>query len=222
MQEFSQLTFNNSKKWMHIHGDWRRPHIDGAYEIFWDDDTLFGQIIPRPSSEQVSEFYELDHYYTHGTTVKPRQGSTGFIRKLLSHLAWKADHGIEIDQDCREQTLGKEPLSILEIGCGSGKHLDILKSLGHTVVGVEPDAKALTQAANAGLEVWKGTAERLPKEVWNKTFDVVIFMHVLEHCLDPIAAITNAKKLLSKDGICIAEVPNCSPSAPMGSIIPIA
>ena len=39
-------------------------------------------------------------------------------------------------------------------------------------------------------------------------FDVVVFMHVLEHCADPTAAIENALTLLRPGGRVVAEVPN--------------
>jgi SAM-dependent methyltransferase len=84
----------------------------------------------------------------------------------------------------------------------------MLAALGHSVVGVEPDPAAAAVARRAGHHVYDGTAESLPPELSAESFDVVIFMHVLEHCIDPFGAIRNAVGVLRNDGLVVAEVPN--------------
>ena len=59
------------------------------------------------------------------------------------------------------------------------------------------------------MTVFDGTAEELPTEVQNKKYNVVLMSHVLEHCLDINAAISNVRKVLKSGGVFIVETPNC-------------
>jgi len=62
-------------------------------------------------------------------------------------------------------------------------------------------------AGDAG-EIFNGTAEMLPVELADRSFDAVLLSHVLEHCSDPSNAIRNALTLLSPTGTLVIEVPN--------------
>lgn len=62
-------------------------------------------------------------------------------------------------------------------------------------------------AGNFG-EVFEGTAEALPCVARERQFDVVLLSHVLEHCIDPVAALLNVKRLLATGGVTIIELPN--------------
>ena len=81
------------------------------------------------------------------------------------------------------------------------------KEAGYQTFGIEPDPIARLRAIEAG-EIFDGTAENPPKAILNRKFDIVQMSHVLEHCIDPFAAIANAKQMLAKDGTLIIEVPN--------------
>lgn len=191
--------------WKIIPLDWRRPGVVGSHQIFWDRQREYGQVLPRPDLATVASFYEVEEYYTHKTAAMLQPGLFG---RALRHLAWRRDKGIEPNSDWWKRVLGNKPLRILEVGCGDGSNMRVLSSLGHEVVGVEPDTAARVNAHAAGFEVYAGTAETLPAEVVGKTFDVVFFMHVLEHCLDPEAAIQSARSVLNEGGKIVAEVPN--------------
>src|SRR6266850_3384010 len=75
-------------------------------------------------------------------------------------------------------------------------------------VGVEPDPTARRVAAERGLEVYAGTAEELPPEIRHRAFDIVVFSHVLEHCLEPIRALQIAASRLKPNGVTVVETPN--------------
>jgi 2-polyprenyl-3-methyl-5-hydroxy-6-metoxy-1,4-benzoquinol methylase len=49
----------------------------------------------------------------------------------------------------------------------------------------------------------------MPEELLDsRRFNVVVMRHVLEHCLDPMTALLNAKSLLKRKGRLIIDVPN--------------
>jgi SAM-dependent methyltransferase len=181
-----------------------------SWSIFWHDQEGYGQVLPRPDPEDVAEYYNVEAYYTHEAFPEESQpgAEMGFLHRVLTHLAWRADQGCDPDGHWWQKVLGTESKRILEIGCGSGGNLSTLQSLGHSAVGVEPDVSARARALENGHEVYPGTAEALPDGVKDRAYDVIVFMHVREHCWDPIKAIENARNLLTADGMIIAEVPN--------------
>ncbi|ARE42548.1 3-demethylubiquinol 3-O-methyltransferase (plasmid) [Rhodovulum sp. P5] len=208
MALFPDISEYSSETWMRVPGDWRRPAVDERYTVLWDRARKYGQVSPRPAAADVPAFYEIQDYYTHSGTALSAGATRTIGQKALEHLAWRADRGTEPDARWWAEILGDAPRRILEIGCGNGTNLTTLAALGHDVTGVEPDPAAREVARKAGFEVHPGTAEALPDRLAGETFDAVVFMHVLEHCVDPAAAMGNAVGLLGTGGLLIAEVPN--------------
>jgi SAM-dependent methyltransferase len=177
-----------------------RPSDIRDYEVHWCDACALGRIAGDFTPLQVGQFYDVD-YYTHGGpptgTEMPR-----LPQKIAIHLAWRADRG----SDFTASDLGNIG-TVCDIGCGSGSRLAALKESGNRVQGVEPDPKA-REIASKICTVHDGTAELLPNDISKHSFDAVIMMHVLEHCIDPIAAVSNVKSILKDCGKFIMEVPN--------------
>ena len=97
--------------------------------------------------------------------------------------------------------------SVCDLGCGNGTFLAGMAALGFDAVGVEPDDAARGPARARGLDVRPGTAEHLPPDL-HGPFDAVVLTHVLEHCLDPLRALANARALLKPAGTLLCETPN--------------
>jgi len=97
---------------------------------------------------------------------------------------------------------------VLDIGCGTGGFGESLKRIqGCEVWGVEPDEEAAHAASGLLDRVFSGFfAEelRLPEGY----FDCIFFNDVLEHMIDPGAALKLADKLLAEDGSIVASIPN--------------
>jgi 2-polyprenyl-3-methyl-5-hydroxy-6-metoxy-1,4-benzoquinol methylase len=208
MRQFSNIDPAVAKSWLLVPGDWRRPAVADSYKLLWDSSRSYGQLWPRPSHSDVAAFYDLDAYYTHHTGKNASNQKIGLRQKVQTKLSWWSDKGVDACADWWKDVLGAKKLRILEVGCGNGANLSIFQALGHECVGVEPDAKALDVARSQGHEVYAGTAENLPDELADDRFDVVVFMHVLEHCIHPSLAVKNATNLLNPGGLFVAEVPN--------------
>jgi SAM-dependent methyltransferase len=165
-----------------------------------------GFIDPLPSSSEVAGFYELDRYYTQGASHIPDL-RPGVGDRLLAKFTWTFDRGVDIRESL--QNLPLQPGSaVCEIGCGHANNLILLKSLGHRVLGVDPDPKAIAQAAANGIEVVAGTGEDLPERLGVGHFDLVVMSHSLEHCIDPALAVRNVHQILRPGGLFLCEVPN--------------
>jgi 2-polyprenyl-3-methyl-5-hydroxy-6-metoxy-1,4-benzoquinol methylase len=101
----------------------------------------------------------------------------------------------------------KEKGRILDIGCGRGVFLNIMKKSGWTVAGTEYDRMtAESIGKNYNVHVVTGN----PKD-WGfplGSFDVVTMNHVLEHMSAPEIAIEECSRLLAKGGFLVVAVPN--------------
>ena len=95
---------------------------------------------------------------------------------------------------------------LLDVGCGDGASLALLKHAGWDVWGVEMNAQAAARAAQAGARVFTGSFEEAPLPA--ESFDIIRMWHVLEHVDDPRVVIDKAVRLLAPGGELIIGVPN--------------
>lgn len=163
-------------------------------------------VYPRPSPGEVVNFYKLDRYYTHGRSHFEQVSATARDR-VLTKLAWMLDRGQKVTIDLMLSKFDR-PGSVCDIGCGSGQWLTKFIEHGWCATGVEPDPDSTDQLYDRGLDVHAGTAEALPAAIVGRQFDLVIMSHVLEHCLDPAAALDGAVRLLKPGALLLVEVPN--------------
>jgi 2-polyprenyl-3-methyl-5-hydroxy-6-metoxy-1,4-benzoquinol methylase len=96
---------------------------------------------------------------------------------------------------------------LLDVGCGSGTYLKLMRDLGWQVRGVELDEGAVRTARKAKLDVRQGTMDDLDPEV-DGLFDVVTVGHVIEHTHDPVAALRAACSVLKPGGMLWIGTPN--------------
>ena len=194
------------RPWMTIARDWRRPEVMESWTLWWSDAGQYGQVYPRPDPAAIRAFYDLSDYYTHaGPASQPRHNR---LTRLMLSLAWRMDRSCRADAAYWQAVLPAG--AALEIGCGHGDRLQEIAPFVDSGIGVEPDARARAQAAAQGIAALDGTAEDLPAEVLAQRFDIILFMHVLEHCASPEKALAQAAGLLSDSGVMVIEVPNNS------------
>ena len=92
---------------------------------------------------------------------------------------------------------------ILDVGCGDGLLLDRLAAWGEAE-GVESDATTLSPAA-AGRRIHLGPFDESYRP--GRTFDLILFLDVLEHLDDPTAALRRARELLAPGGTIFVSLP---------------
>ena len=89
----------------------------------------------------------------------------------------------------------------LDVGAGNGAWVGLLNACGFEAVGIDPYA-----AGSAAGPVLKYALEDAPFE--KTSFDLISFMHVLEHTRDPAVTLKTAHQLLKPGGLLVIEVPN--------------
>ncbi len=99
--------------------------------------------------------------------------------------------------------------TILDVGCGPGAFGAYLKSVDPTksIWGVEPVALFADQARRYYDQVLVGT---FPEALahGDRRFDCIVFNDVLEHMVDPWAALRASAPFLSEDATIVASIPN--------------
>lgn len=98
--------------------------------------------------------------------------------------------------------------SLLEVGCGSGMYLDLMRALGwRRVVGVDISYKAIQQAKDVlDIEAYCGNLE--DPQLEGNSFDAVSLSHTLEHVPDPMAFLREVNRLMRPGGRLAVIVPN--------------
>jgi SAM-dependent methyltransferase len=101
--------------------------------------------------------------------------------------------------------LPSESLAV-DIGCGVGSNLKILRSVGFKVIGLDRSIYALTLARRReGVSLLAGDLNKLP--IKTKSVGLIIAMDILEHLEDDLKGISEFHRALRKGAILLLTVP---------------
>ncbi len=95
---------------------------------------------------------------------------------------------------------------LLDIGCSNGEFMWLAKKAGFDTSGVELNKRTADIARNNGLDVFCGTLDEgaFP----SGSFDYIYMGDLIEHVSDPLATLSEAKRLLRPGGTIIIVTPN--------------
>jgi SAM-dependent methyltransferase len=149
---------------------------------------------PRPSASDLGVIYPSTYYTLVGT------GSiVGRLRRT-----WEGKKvGVY------RQALGAGKKRILDVGCGDGRFLEVLRDFGSPdweLVGVDFDPLAVERCRARGFDAIAKRVEDLSTD--DGTFDAVIMLQLIEHVEDPVAMARRAFALLRPGGVFVVETPN--------------
>jgi SAM-dependent methyltransferase len=181
------------------------------FGIYWSRSFSYGRLWPEPTATELSAFYEDYNYslYLSGKKVEPTNEAVDetIISRLAIKFAWLNDHGVN-DPLPTILALSPNAKTACDIGCGGGIYLEKMRSVGAKPTGLDPSAKSEKALAEKDIEFFFGTAEHLPLELQGREFDIVSMFQSLEHCRDPVSAVSNAASILTPDGLLVIDVPN--------------
>ena len=142
----------------------------------------------RPTAEELDRIYP-DHYHAFAFT----EDRFGFVysvrRRLEARRLLRAFRSLPPDA------------RIVDVGCGDGFHLDLLREFGPpgwTVEGVDLDDRAIAAARRRGLTVHRGRVEDvgLPEG----EFHAALLVQTVEHLADPASVLAAVRRLLVPGG----------------------
>jgi 2-polyprenyl-3-methyl-5-hydroxy-6-metoxy-1,4-benzoquinol methylase len=149
-------------------------------------------IVPLPDAGTLAKYYDED-YYGPGESkfIGPVESISWLFRFLRARVVK------------RIQPWGR----ILDVGCGRGVMLKVMKQWGYCVDGIELDTAAAQRAEkNIGQKVYHHLDQLAVGDA--RQYEVICFWHSLEHLQDPHQALQIAQQLLKPGGILIIAAPN--------------
>jgi SAM-dependent methyltransferase len=152
---------------------------------------------PLPTPEALADTYrrdDLPHAYekAHGQAyVLGDREAPAYAHERLGDL---------------ERLLGG-PGRLLDVGAARGVFLNLARSRGWDVTGIELSIEAMRAARGAfGLELIPSTVEEAGFR--DGSFDAVHMSHVLEHLPSPVGTLREIHRILRPGGVLMIEVPN--------------
>ena len=143
---------------------------------------------PRPEISEFETIYPSD-YHAFDFSEK----DFGIVYKIRSRLeakrllSWCED----LPQEAR----------ILDVGCGDGFHLKLLKKYGNknwTLEGVDLDKRAVEMAGKADLKIHPGSIEAI--DLPENYYDLVFMIQTIEHLENPVEILSAIKSVLKPGG----------------------
>lgn len=148
---------------------------------------------PRPTKEEIGDFYLSPDYTSH---VKEAKGLNDHIYHFIRKLAIRNKFKL-----IRPYHSGG---NVLDLGCGTGDFLAFLMTKGYSCLGIEPNPQAQAIAKSKNLNV----ISHLSDIATSHLFDVITLWHVLEHVHNPKETLETLHKITAKDGTIIIAVPD--------------
>lgn len=186
---------------------------------------------PCTVREDIGKLYPENYHFTHTEPAVGIQRANGFAQsaKLAILKHYYGYEGLTAGADSKMGTwfgwlsglLGPVRLRagrttrflkaqkggrLLDVGCGNGGFLNLMKSLGWDCEGIDPDPIAVEVARRAGHKVQQGSLEDL--QLPEAHYDAVALSHVMEHFLQPGIAMERIARTLRPGGVFVSISPN--------------
>lgn len=163
---------------------------------------------PRLSLKERKKYYPSNTYYSYSSVTNNSIFET--IRSyLIRHIGNPslASRFLEIFIKVPAMPSGT-PGRILDVGCGSGNTLHLLRSVGWKCYGLDIDATAISIARKRGIKNASLGSDEDMQKYPDGFFDAIRLYHVIEHVDDPVRCLSLAFRKLKKGGEIIIGTPN--------------
>lgn len=159
------------------------------------------RLYPQPPPSELSQYYPPNYWF------RPEEGAAAYLEETYRRLVLH-DHVQFVRRAIEEAALPESghPL-VLDVGCGGGLFLRMLREQGHRVLGLDfsLDAAGVAWKRNSVPAICGSlTQAPLPRE----SCSVITMFHVMEHLYDPAGYLDAAHRLLKPDGRLVVQVPN--------------
>ncbi len=184
--------------------------LPGAFTLVKCHGCSAASLFPLLSETQVAPYYPPKKYYAYDS-----QGRKSFFTVLRTFLI-RAKKRLTPLGNILTILLPSVPAipdpihhgKILDVGCGVGDTLILLKEFGWETFGIDIDEEAVAAAKKRGVDHVRVGFYQDISSYPDHYFDAVRLYHVIEHLDDPIRCLRLIKKKLKKDGQLIIGTPN--------------
>lgn len=154
---------------------------------------------PQPTPDELRQYYPENYWFAPDRSVVARLEEMYRRTVLRGHVRFVA------------RALRGSPARgpLLDVGCGGGLFLAMMRQRGFRVVGLDNSREAATVAwRHHQVPAVAADLERAP--FCPGTFAGIAMSHVLEHLPDPCAYLSAAHRLLAPEGRLVIFVPNAA------------
>ena len=151
---------------------------------------------PRPTNDNLPDFYKSINYISHSDTKK------GFVSQVY-HLVRK----YTLNQKLKMLKANVAVGNLIDYGCGTGTFLKQANAKGWNSFGTEPDEGA-RELSNSNKKLAFENKQELNAFDPLITFNAITLWHVLEHVTDLPETLNFFKQKLNPNGVLIIAVPN--------------
>ena len=151
---------------------------------------------PRPGPDELRRYYPESYWFA------PEPGAAGRLEEAYRRFVLR-DHLGFVRRALKDA--GEEG-PVLDVGCGGGLFLRMLKEDGTRVAGMDFSARAASIAWRGGVPAMCANLPTAPLRP--ASCAAITMFHVLEHLEDPYAYLEAARALLKPQGRLIVQVPN--------------
>jgi len=103
----------------------------------------------------------------------------------------------------------KPESEVLDVGCGSGSLMQLLRDRAHCrCTGIDISTVSINIIREQGFEGYVTKLPNLPPEILSRKFDFVIAAEVFEHLNKPEKTLMSLQKIVKPGGKLVATVPN--------------
>ncbi len=169
--------------------------------------------VPMPGAEQITTFYPDDYeQYQPERSKQLKNIEKGALRAVFGyrHLEAPCIYILAGQLLGRLKYRNAPPFrdghQALDIGCGNGKFLVKLRTLGWEVQGVEFNAGAVEVCRVSGLNVFHGDLQSAGFP--DASFDMVSARHLIEHLPDPNSFMSEVARILKPGGYLYIRTPS--------------
>ncbi len=164
----------------------------------FDDGRSFTTRPSQPAPVEVTEDHQLDAVYS---ALEDRfRGSREEIQQRNKHYL----------PHIKRAVANTGAASIVDIGCGRGEWLELLKEEGLRAIGVDTNLSMVARCRESGLEVIESSALKYLRSLPEGSLSAVTGFHIIEHL--PVeqlmAVLDQVVRVLAPGGAVIFETPN--------------
>lgn len=154
---------------------------------------------PQPAPAELGRYYPKDYWFSASEHTASRLAEAYRRFVLRDHVRFV------------QQAIASSPERglLLDVGCGGGLFLRLMRERGHAVAGLDFSCDAAVVAwRRNGIPVACGSLAHAPFA--SGSFAAITMFHVLEHLYEPASYLEAAHRLLQPGGRLIVQVPNAS------------
>jgi SAM-dependent methyltransferase len=204
-------------------------HLPGKFGVVECKGCELVRLSPRPRAEHLGFYYPDDEYYSYSQLPSlPDLRSVSLKEKVRRSIIARLGYPVPADLAVlrflspvlklfflNHATFGNAERfppyvpdgKALDIGCGSGLFLSVLRQFGWSVQGVELSSAAAQFAKEKlGINVFAG--ELVDARFAPNSFDFVSLNHSLEHLPEPLELLREVRRILKPGGRLYVGVPN--------------